>query len=177
MTDHTDITDPAVVLEGGVQDRGYALLTVTAQQAVLPRKLDEGVYAILDADGGIQIRETDGYAQQRIHDWERARSDKPEFIHRQVTLLNVDSFIDYLATNTYGADAISDRKLADHPFIVGDGYALGTGGLELWADIDARTIKAILDGYDGLRKHTATLQLKTSREWGEWMAIDGKLVG
>ena len=54
-------------------------------------------------------------------------------------------------------------------------YAHGAGQLELWADIDGRRITAILDGYDGLRKHTAILSLKVSREWAEWSHIDGKL--
>lgn len=146
-------------------ERGYALLTATAQQAVLPRQLDEGVYAVLAADGGVEIRETDGYRIQREHDWERARADTVEFVHRNVTLLNVPSFIDYLARNT-----------RDNPTDVGEDYLYCSGGLELWADIDARKVTAILDGMDGLRKHTATLALKTSREWDEWMKVDGKLL-
>jgi hypothetical protein len=156
------------VLEGiaeAADERGYALLTVTAQQAVLPRKLEEGVYAILDAEGGIQVRETDGYAQQRIYDWGRARADTVEFVHRNVTLLDVDSFIDYLARNT-----------KDEPVKVEEDYLYNAGGLELWASIDDRNIKAILDGMDGLRKHTATLALRKSREWDEWIGIDGKLL-
>ncbi|MCW5953403.1 MAG: hypothetical protein KIT69_14205, partial [Propionibacteriaceae bacterium] len=131
-----------------------AIATLNSQQAVLPRALEEGIYAVLDADGAVQIRETKGYAQQRKHDWQRSHSDKPEFVHRQVTLLDVASFVDYLRLNTLSLD----------PEVVNDSdYAHGTGGLELWADIDARKITAILDGYDGLRKHIATLQLKTSR--------------
>lgn len=52
----------------------------------------------------------------------------------------------------------------------------GSGELELWADIDQRRITAILDGNNGLREHTATLQLRLSREWTEWANADGKLL-
>lgn len=169
MTD-TPNTSVFNVTPDDLDERGYALLTVAAQQAVLPRKLEEGVYAVLNADGGIEITETAGYAQEREHDWEQRRSDKPEFVHRQVTLLDVASFIDYLSVNTYGGET----KEPSVP--VGDGYAHATGGLEVWANVDDRKVTAILDGFDGLRKHTATLTLKTSREWGEWLGIDGKML-
>ena len=164
MTDQPNNTSVFNVTPEDLDERGYGLLTAAAQQAVLPRHLDEGVYAILNADGGIEIRETDGYRIQREHDWARARADTVEFVHRNVTLLNVPSFIDYLARNT-----------RDEPKDVGEDYLYSSGGLELWADIDARKVTAILDGMDGLRKHTATLSLKTSREWDEWLKVDGKL--
>lgn len=147
--------------------RGYQTLAAVAQQAVLPRKLEEGVYAILDAEGAVQIRETKGYQIERKHLWEQARSDRPEFITRSVEVLDVDSFIDYLAHNTESAtfEAVDDAD-----------YAHGAGELELWASIDDRQIRAILDGYDARRQHTATLRLKTSREWEEWAKVDGKLL-
>ena len=161
--------DTSVVLrpdtDCALDERGYSLLTMTAQQAVLPRKLEEGIYAILDADGAIQIRETEGYAREQLHDWAQARSERPEFVHRSPVLLDVDSFLAYLTANTDSAEGE-----------VGPYYALSSGALEVWADIDSRKVTAILDGFDGLRKHTATLILKTSREWAEWMAIDGKLL-
>lgn len=161
--DNTAILD---AMSDPIDENGHALLVAAAQQAVLPRKLEEGVYAILDAEGGIQIHETDGYAQQRKHDWERAHADQPEFVHRSPVLLDVDSFIDYLRRNTAST---SEAEVNDAD------YAHNFGELELWASIDDRQIKAILDGYDGLRKHTATLALKTSREWDEWAKVDGKL--
>lgn len=156
--------------EGMLADNhGHALLAVTAQQAVMPRQIGEGIFAILNNDGGVEIVETAGYKQRRAHDWNMARADTPEFIHRQVTVSDVDSLVDYLAHNT-GDDGHYD----------GDGvhaeYLHGCGELELWADIDRRTVKAILDGGKGLRKHTATLQLAISREWSEWASIDGKLL-
>ncbi len=148
-----------------IDERGYQLLATTAQQAVLPRKLDEGIYAIRAADGAIQIRETKGYREEREFDWAQSHADKPWFVHRSPTLLDVDSFIDYLSRNT-----------SDDPEAVGEGYLHNAGGLELWADIEGRKVTAILDGMEGLRKHTATLALRTSREWTEWVAIDGKLL-
>lgn len=166
MTNQPNDTAILDAIPEPVDERGYGLLVATAQQAVLPRNLDEGVYAILDAEGGILIRETDGYAQQREHDWERARSDMPEFVHRNPVLLDVDSFIDYLARQT---------KSDEFTAVSSDEYAHGSGLLELWADIDARKITGILDGYNGLRKHTATLALKVSREWAEWTQVDGKM--
>lgn len=165
MTDQPNNTSVFNVNPEELDERGYGLLAAAAQQAVLPRQLDEGVYAILNPNGGIDVVETDGYRIQREHDWERTRADTVEFVHRQVTLLNVPSFIDYLARNT-----------REEPNDVGEDYLYCSGGLELWADIDARKVTAVLDGMDGLRKHTATLALKTSREWGEWIGIDGKLM-
>ena len=141
-----------------------AIVAVTAQQAVLPRKLEEGIYAILDAEGAVRVIETDGYAQQRQHDWMMARAHVPERVKRAATVLDVDSFIDYL-----------DRYTASDSG-VGEDYLLGDGSLEVWADLDARTIVGILDGIYARREHTATLRLKLSREWSEWAAIDGKLL-
>ena len=165
MTDQPNNTSVFNVTPEDLDERGYGLLKAAAQQAVLPRQLAEGVYAILNADGGIEVVETEGYRVQREHDWEQARADTVEFVHRNVTLLNVPSFIDYLARNT-----------KDEPADVAEDYLHSAGGLELWADIDARKITAILDGMDGLRKHIATLTLKTSREWDEWMRVDGQLL-
>ncbi len=154
--------------EGFDDERGYGLLAVTAQRAVMPRRLEEGIYAVLDADGAVQVVETSGYKAQRKHDWMQARSDRPEFVHRAVELLDVCSFVDYLARNT--ADLVGEGEGVQEPF------AYGTGVLELWADLETGRVLAILDGCHGLRKHTATLRLRTSREWGEWMGIDGKLL-
>jgi hypothetical protein len=161
----TDPTNTAALRSADqlADDRGYGLLTLTAQQAVLPRKLEEGVYALLGADGAVTIRETDGYAQKRRHDWERAHDDRPEFVHRNVTVLDVPSFLDYLGR--YSGDDLT----------AGD-YLVNLGALEVWADVDGRKITGILDGLNGLRKHTAMLSLKTSREWDEWAAVDGKLL-
>lgn len=150
------------------------LLALTAQQAVLPRQLEDGkLYAVLDADGAVQLLETPGYTDRHTD----ARADAPRDITRSVTLLDVYSFVDYLARNTFPAGINTEEELdplLSH--VVGANCAANAGALELWADIDQRKILAILDGIYGWRKHTATLQLKLSREWAEWAAIDGKLL-
>ncbi len=164
MTNQPDPTSPVEfdsVLSSHDDTNGFALLTATAQQAVLPRRLEEGIYALLGSNGATYFTETEGYRIQREHDWNAAHADTPEFIHRAVTLLDVASFADYIDRNTDASGA---------------GYAHGSGVLEVWANIDARNVTAILDGHTGLRKHTATLALKVSREWAEWAAIDGKLL-
>lgn len=130
--EHTSVLPLEESIDTGIAPAA-AILTMTAQQAVLPRALGEGIYAILDADGAVQIVETTGYKQQRKHAWNLAHADRPEFVHRQVTLLDVDSFIDYIAHNT-------DSEPFDE--VSGQENAHGSGELELWADIDARTIKA-----------------------------------
>lgn len=164
MTQPNDTTNLETALAAEITTDAVNLpfVAAIAQQAVLPRKLEEGVYAIYSA-GGIEVVETEGYRAQREQAWREKYASGPRTIERGVTVLDVDSFIDYLARNTDGADGVDVE------------YEHDAGSLELWADIDARTIKAYLDGIDGWRKHSATLQLKVSREWGEWAAIDGKL--
>lgn len=161
---NTTPTFGGTVLDADQSAEIAALLTHTAQQAVLPRKLDEGIYAILNPEGGVEVVETEGYRAQREQAWREKYSSTPRTIERSVTVLDVDSFIDYLARNTDGVDGVDVE------------YEHDAGSLELWADIDARTVKAYLDGIDGWRKHSATLQLKVSREWAEWAAVDGKLL-
>lgn len=140
------------------------VVAALAQQATAPVEVTDGkLYATLDAAGNVQIVPTPGYTDQ--HDDERA--DRPRQVKRTVTLLDVDSFTDYLARNTYLTD--------DKPH-VGEDYLHGDGSLELWADIDGRRILAILDGSDGWRHHQATLKLNLSREWAEWVGIDGKML-
>ena len=53
-------TDTAIIdfAEYGSEDATPAIIAQLSQQAVLPRQLEEGVYAILDADGAVQIIET-----------------------------------------------------------------------------------------------------------------------
>lgn len=161
---NTDVSYVAVTADHGDKN-GYALLTATAQQAVLPRRLEEGVYGIRQADGGIEIVETPGYQQDREHDWAVIHAPVPEHVESSATVLDVSSFIDYLARRTVGA-----------PDEVEEGYLFGAGLLELWADVQARTITGVLDGVQGWRRHQVTLKLTTSREFGEWLAIDGKLL-
>ena len=162
------MTDNILEVNELAADGATAMVVATlAQQAALPRILEDGhLYAVLDADGAIQLLETPGYLDKHADE----RADTPRQIVRGVTLLDVDSLADYLAHNTYD-------KPDDDDDTVGRGSLGNVGSLELWADLDARTIKAVIDGGDGWRKHTATLTLKLSREWTEWAAIDGKLLG
>ena len=140
------------------------VVAALAQQATAPVEVTDGkLYATLDAAGNVKIVPTPGYTDQ--HDDERA--DRPRQVKRTVTLLDVDSFTDYLARNT---------NLTDDKPHVGEDYLHGDGSIELWADIDGRRILAILDGIDGWRHHQATLKLDVSREWKEWTAVDGKLL-
>ena len=138
------------------------VLAETAQQAVLPRKVEDGaVYAIL-VDGNVELVTTPGYDDRREDD----RANKPRTLARAVTVADAGSLIDYLAAHT----ASPDREAVEAE------YRHGDGELEMWADLDARTVTAYLDGLDGWRLHSATLRLEHSREWAEWAQIDGKLL-
>lgn len=150
---------PEITASATLDEHGY-LLATTAQQAILPRPLSEGVYAIRAADGAIQIAETPGYQQLRELTWAQARASTPEFVHRDVTLGDIGSFAGYVARNCDPGTGA---------------YNHDTGELEVWADVSGRRMIAILDGYDGLRKHTASLALAISPEWAEWAARDGNL--
>lgn len=135
-----------------------------AQEAVAPEELTDGsIYAVRDADGGIVLLPTPTY----LDDLERQRlKAAPARIKRSVTVRDADSLIAYLAANTD----------ADDPADIGLEHLHGAGDLEIWADLDGRRIKAILDGGRGHRGHSATLELRHSREWEEWAGVDGKLV-
>ena len=164
MTDRT-LNMPEV--EGG--DLAAATLAVAslAQLAALPRQLTEGVYAIVDATGDTKIVETRGYQQERERDWERDTAPTPHEIHAARNVRDVNSFLQYLGRNT--GDPETPEEIEAFP-------AFGAGSLEVWADLERRSITAVLDGLDGWARHTVTLGLKVSREWEEWASIDGKLL-
>lgn len=144
--------------------------TQTAQQAVLPRQLKDGeLYAVLVEDR-IELLETPGYIDSR----DDRRADQPRTIERNVTVTDGPSLIRYLAANTW-TDGDSDDE--SEKGIVGPSHVHSPGELEVWADVDARTITAYLDGGHGWRRHSATLRLKHSREWQEWTKIDGQMMG
>lgn len=135
-----------------------------AQEAVEAEQLDDGkLYGARNSDGDYQLVITPGY----IRAVERDEAEGgPVQIKRAVTVRDDDALVDYLAHNTLGDFTGVDR-----------GYRHGPGDLELWADLDRRNIKAILDGGSGHRAHTATLDLRHSEEWAEWAQVDGKLFG
>lgn len=165
MTDHTRELANIVPRDTDLGEGfGAFALAQTAQQAVLPRRLDDNyLYGILNAEGGIELLRTPGYDDIR----EELRADKPRRIERAVTVADADSLISYLVAHTDSIDADGVDNAA---------YCHGAGELEVWADLDARTVTAYLDGLDGWRQHSATLRLRHSREWDEWARIDGKLL-
>ena len=164
---NTEIVPLAMDAFKGPDDPTAALLVKTAQQAVLPRAIEDGIYAVLDATGAVQIVETPSQKERRKDEWAKQHAPTPAFIERTVTLLDAASFVSYLARHTEG----------EGEGVVGELCRHGAGLLEVWANLDARTIKANLDGIDGWRRHSATLKLAIAREWQEWAAIDGKLLG
>lgn len=144
-------------------DRGYSLLANTAQRAVLPAASTKACTR-----------------SSRPTRWDQGRRDprvqgRPgrglggsltpislTTSRRAATVTNVDSFLDYLGThNQLGADGE---------------YSFGEGMLEVWANIDTRTILGVCDGVHGWARNTVRLELKHSREWAEWAQIDGKLL-
>lgn len=171
-------TDTAIIdfAEYGSEDATPAIIAQLSQQAVLPRQLEEGIYAILDADGAVQIIETAGYQQTRERNWEHENADGPTQVERDVVVQDVPSFLHYLTRNTVHFDPSELARVGATEVGPSAGYAHGKGSLEVWANIDARKVTGILDGVDGWRNHACTLQLRLSREWVEWAAIDGKLL-
>lgn len=142
-------------------------IITNAQEAVAAEILKDGsLYSVRNADGGYQLLVTPGYERQVAGN---AAENGPILIKRSVTVRDADALIDYLAHNTGGAP--SGNEDVDH------GYRHGPGELEVWADLDRRTIRAILDGGYGYRGHTATLELRHSEEWTEWAQVDGKFFG
>lgn len=159
MTTNIDLIDNTLK-ELHEDPMGLSTVASIAQHAVLPRELVDGnIYAVKNGES-IELLETPGYR----HDLDDQRAPKPRRVARSVTVRDAESLISYLTENTDNDDE------------VGDQYGHGEGQLELWADLDGRRIKAILDGGDGWRIHTATLDLRHSNEWKEWTGIDGRLV-
>ena len=156
MTQNPDTID----LDSAIDSDGTApgIIAALAQQATTPWKLDEGIYGLLDADGSVKIVETIGYRRKR----EDSERDGPRFVTGTRIVSDVVSLLDVIAS---GVDD--------------DGYnTLGEGGgqLEVWADLDARKVTAILDGQAGWRQHRVVLELRHSSEWADWASIDNQLL-
>ena len=114
-----------------------------AQEAVAPYELEDGnLYAVRNSDGAIELLRTPGYDRAVT---QLAAQTSPDQIRRSITVRDAASLIDYLDANTVNGGEV-----------VGTDHRHGVGRLELWADIDRRTVKAIIDGNDGHRVHTAT---------------------
>lgn len=135
-----------------------ALIAALARQATTPWKLDEGIYGLLNADGSVQIVETAGYRRKR----EDAERPSPRLVTGTRVVRDVVSLLDVIAT---GADEDGYNALGE-----------GEGQLEVWADLDARKVTAILDGIHGWRQNRAVLELRHSSEWADWARIDNQLL-
>ena len=121
-------------------DTGLLIATL-AQQATNAQQLNEGVHAVLQADGSITIVETPGYAQQREKEWADANAETPTLLTKSATVVDVTSFLAFLAAHTAAGDGE-----------VGEGSLFSLGGLEVWADIDNATVLGVIDGVDGWRR-------------------------
>ena len=164
MTDRT--LNMPIEFDGGDLAATTIAVASLAQQAALPMELREGVYAIVDASGDTKIVETPGYQQKRERDWVRENSSTPHEIYAARNVRDVASFLLYLGRNTGDPE---ESTVEAFP-------AFGAGNLEVWADLERRSITAVLDGLDGWARHSVTLGLTISREWAEWATIDGKLL-
>lgn len=135
-----------------------AIIAALAQQATTPWKLDEGIYGLLDADGSVKIVETIGYRRKR----EDSERDGPRFVTGTRIVSDVVSLLDVIAS---GVDDDGYNTLGE-----------GCGQLEVWADLDARKVTAILDGQAGWHQHRVILELRHSSEWADWAKIDNQLL-
>jgi uncharacterized protein YfdQ (DUF2303 family) len=97
----------------------------------------------------------EGMRHQDVTEPNAVASLLPDHIKQGVTLQTVDSLVDYV-----------------------NGFKTGT--TILFADIQANSIKALLDYHASVAAghvaHIATMALPFSEEWRTWTAIDGKLV-
>lgn len=131
-------------------------IITTAQEAVEPHEVDTGLYIVRDSHGTVHTVDLADELEQRQAQPHRKTGAR--------TVSDVDSLVGYLAKH-------------------------GVDDTELWGDPDRGTIRAIInahgsangDGGDdtlgtpGWGDHTATLTLKHSKDWTDWLARDGKL--
>ena len=156
------MTNPEIIDIDELANDGTSMVVASlAQQAALPRELRDGaIYAILTPEGGIELLETPAAIQGR----EDAMGDGPRRTERSTIVRDMDSLIDVIRENNLYSNA-------------GE-YALSeVGRLEVWADLDRRTVIAIHDGVAGWREHVTTLELRHSAEWVDWAKIDGQMLG
>ena len=106
-----------------------------------------------ELDPGLIYAIANGDGGLKVIDTDAYRTE-PRRVIRKVTAADAVSFLAYL----------NGRQVDD-----GD-------GLEVWADIDSRTMTAIIDGHEGWCADTAVLQLRHSSEWKAWSDRSGRLV-
>lgn len=123
-------------------------LIETAQEAVGAQELYPGIHYDGVTHEVVDIRE-------QIHEEQMRRPDRKSGSY---TVTHPDAFAAYLAKH-------------------------GLPETELWGDRDAGTVRAVVDahqdaeGIAGNEVHTATLRLRHSDDWKQWLAADGKLMG
>lgn len=137
-------------------DNLEALVDLT-RQAVTPMQIDDdGTYIVVGTDGQMQIVDGPQAVLDRI---ERAEP-KPTRPALVSIVRDVASLLDVIA---------------HHNTETGEFRHAG-GWLDLWADIDAQKITAVLDGGDGWHTAKCTLAVTKDPQWSEWLDIDGKLL-
>uniref|UniRef100_A0AAU8B2P5 DUF2303 family protein n=1 Tax=Dulem virus 32 TaxID=3145750 RepID=A0AAU8B2P5_9CAUD len=141
---------------------GVAAIQHVAQQAYAAQHLDDGGLYAIKGNDRTELLETPGYTRRVAEEQAAA----PRRVIRTPSIHDTESFINYLAANTTG-------QTEGVP--VGTSYAHGEGKLEVWADVEKRSIVAHLDGGHGWRSHSINFTLRTPRDWEEWIRIDGAL--
>ena len=153
--------DPPILDVEALSDDATTAMVVAslAQQATGAQTLTDGdIYAILNPEGGIELLETPAAKQGR----EDALADGPRRIERTAVVRDVTSLLDVIQA---ASNSVGDYELSG-----------SQGTLEVWADLDRRTITAIHDGLDGWRGHVTRLELWHSTEWFDWTKIDGQML-
>ncbi|WP_188043688.1 DUF2303 family protein [Changpingibacter yushuensis] len=111
------------------------------------------VYAARDRDGQVHLLDTQALLERRTK-WDLAQY---EAIYKEgrVTVHSPDSFVSYVARH-------------------------GGEGTEVWMDLPARKVFAVLDGDSqderGLRQHRVQMELLYTDQWKSWKALDRKYV-
>lgn len=133
-------------------------IITTAQEAVDPYKVADGIYLTRFDDGRAEVTD--------VRDKLEEQRPTPDRKTGTRTVTDVDSLVGYLAKH-------------------------GIPATELWGAPDAGTIRAVINAHDvsdtelghdhhglpGWGDHTATLQLRHTPDWKEWLQRDGKLMG
>ncbi len=101
----------------------------------------------------------------------------------ETEVVDVDE-LRYDHEHEHAARKTGERTLRDAESFVA--YVTRHGGpdTEVWADVKQRAVLAVINadapgrtGNPGHGDHRATLKLRTTTAWDEWLKLDGKLVG
>lgn len=132
-------------------------LITTAQEAVEPHELTDGIWCLRDRDGNTTTID--------LRDRIEAQQPTPDRKTGQHTVSDVDSLIGYLAkhgltqTELWGApDAGTIRAVINAHDVADTELGQDSHGLPGWGD------------------HTTTLQLRHTPDWKDWLQRDGRLM-